>query len=134
MDKHLFADIPTKAFIRKGEKFVLVEQAEGRPGWGLPGGRIDNGEQPREALVREIAEELGAHIQVGELVDCVVFTSTPSGVNHCVIAFEATLTDPDEEFVPDPGEIKDWRWVTLDEALKMTLRDEYRVIFERLAK
>jgi 8-oxo-dGTP diphosphatase len=47
-------------------------------GWTLPGGGIDPGEDPADAVVREVEEETGYHVVVDELL----------GIDSLVIAFK----------------------------------------------
>ena len=57
------------AIIRKEDKVFATQRGYGewKDWWEFPGGKIEQGETPEEALKREISEELSAEINVDEL-------------------------------------------------------------------
>ena len=63
------------AIIIKNNKVFATQRGYGdfKDGWEFPGGKVEEGETPQEALMREIREELAADIRVGELFDTVEY-------------------------------------------------------------
>lgn len=76
------------AVIKKGNKIFATQRGYGdlKGGWEFPGGKIESGETPQKALVREIREELNTKIEVGEFIETVDFDyETFHLTMHCFI-------------------------------------------------
>lgn len=63
------------AIIIQDDKVFATQRGYGafKDGWEFPGGKIEDGETPREALVREIKEELDTEIEVADFLETVEY-------------------------------------------------------------
>jgi 8-oxo-dGTP diphosphatase len=88
--------------------------------WVMPGGKIDLGEPIVKALKREVLEEVGLEVEVGDLID--IFEHVTPGVDNyhfIIIYYRCTPLYCDVRHNDD--EIMEARWVPRDEIRKFKL-------------
>ena len=95
----------------KPSKIFATERGYGevKGGWEFPGGKIEPGESPEDAIVREIKEELDAEIEVVELLDTVEYDYPKFHLS--MDCFYATVKKGELVL----KEAKSAKWLTADE-------------------
>jgi mutator protein MutT len=129
--KHYITDVSFKALIVKEGKALFARetnQSTGVSKWELPGGRLHEGETIEQCIQREMQEELGIQVTIGELVYCFPNVSS-SGKNHFIIIFRAEPVSGQMPKVNTP-DIDEIRYIGKEEIEALPLWADYKVIFQ----
>lgn len=107
----------------EGKVLFLLRNAEKPQGntWCVPGGKLEKGESPIEAVIREVQEETGILLPKESLNYCrKVFVRFPKS-EFILHLFRIHLADLPEELELAGQEHSSYRWVTYEEALQLPL-------------
>ena len=120
----------------KNEKneYFLIARPEGKPRAGtfeLPGGKVENGETPEHAMVRELREELGISVREEDMIP-VTFLSYAYEECHVVLFFYEIKTWQGEiSFLEGQPEAV---WINIKDFPKHPISEADVILFKRLEK
>jgi len=123
MDRKL--GVAGKAVVHRGNQILLLRRAQASSHdpnlWELPGGKMDSGEVLTEALAREVREETGLVISVGQPIVTWHFIKEPFWVTGVTF-----ISDYVEGEIKLSREHSKAAWVTPEEALALPLSTQMR--------
>lgn len=108
------------AVLVEGGRVLLTQRKAGTHlagAWEFPGGKVEAGEDPREALCRELREELGIEAAVGEIVEVTFHRYDDADKAVLLLFYEAARAPGSPD--PEPLDVAAFRWAARGE-----LRDE----------
>lgn len=117
-----------KAMIEREDKIlVLKTETENNSFWVLPGGKVEYGEDPYEALGREIKEEISVEADIGDPVGMYYFYigEKDEGDQVVLTTFEVDIGDQEIDISSNPADenITDYRWMSPEELIEKTSND-----------
>lgn len=115
-DRFATPRVAAGVLFRDDEGRILLVKPSYKDGWEIPGGYVETGESPLAAAVREVNEELGADLDITNLLVLDWAPHPAEGDKLLVIFRGRTLSSADlDRFTLNSGEIVDARFFPVDE-------------------
>jgi 8-oxo-dGTP diphosphatase len=117
-------------------KILLLQESDGQ--WDLPGGGLDQGELPRDAVAREVKEEIGCAISSVCEQPIAFWTVTRQSTSpikwFAFVAYDVTVSGGFNPSKNTNDAAIAWKFVTPDEVAEMALHPNAQGYFDLLKK
>lgn len=120
--------------VNEGRLLLVQRMNEPNQGmWAVPGGKVTMGETMRNAAHREVYEETGLEIKIGDVfwVGDSMGPGDPPEWHYCLVDFSGTVVGGDVIAGDDAAEV---RWVPLSEVKSLPLTPTMPSLLEAIAK
>ena len=119
---------------RDGKIFIAKRQMVGDMGgrWEFPGGKIEEGEDLETAVIREMQEEFGVTVTVGQKITSGTFTHRDKPCTLDVLAIHFPHDGMKERFILT--EHTDYKWVGLEEIPALNFVDSDLSVYDAVKK
>ncbi|HDO41835.1 MAG TPA: NUDIX domain-containing protein [Candidatus Bathyarchaeota archaeon] len=125
------------AVVQKGNRILLIRRANepGKGLWSIPGGLVEVGETLRDAARREVEEETGIKVEIGEIIDVMenIIRDEEGRVkfHYVLIDFKAAPISDNVKLSPSP-EALEIGWFTPEEMKSMPLTQTVRKLLRKM--
>lgn len=116
------------------EEVLLIKTHKWRDRWGIPGGKIHEGEKMEEGLKREILEETGLKIREIQFALVQEAVNSPEFYRPAHFILINYFAFSEETWVSLNNEAEEYRWVKAGEAFSMDLNTYTKVLIEAYLK
>ncbi len=119
------------AIIRNGDKILLLDRASLPYGFAAPAGHVEPGEDPEDAITREVKEETNLHVIASQILSNEVLNNNlckRGGKVHEWFVFECSVKGN----IRKNEESKSLNWYSVNEIKKLKLEPSWEYWFKKL--
>ena len=127
----LIKHFTSAALVKKGDKYFLIDRKKKPFGWAPIAGHVDEGEDHKEALIREVKEESNWGVKSFKLMlkKNVKFGCRRIGSYHEICVYDCKVIG---KLKLQKEEVKNYGWFTVEEMKKIKIEPLWRYLFRRL--
>lgn len=130
-EEHFVGKVAQKAvLVRSDGKVLITRDARDEGLWEIPGGRMNTGEQPKEALKREMLEELGIAVTIESVLSISVMFHGLEKTSMLLVVYKVSMLDEAAQFKVDPVEVAEMKWISAEELANYKMYPDLQKVLE----